>query len=82
MDWIKDFVSWIKGWWNDMVQGFTDWAIGLLPDWLGTGFADLFGYFGPMAQYLAWLFALDWVIPTVLASTVIRFSIRRLPIVG
>lgn len=61
---------------------FFDWLISLLPSWLGTGWADLAAAMGPLAKYLSYLAALDVVAPIVVGAYVVRFTIRRLPIVG
>ena len=69
-------------WIPDIVDKFSAWVAGLLPDWLGHGFDVLGGLFGPVAQYLAYLSALDVVAPTIMGAYVARFLIRRVPLVG
>lgn len=70
--------SWIPS----MLDRFQGWMLGLLPDWLGNGFAELASAFGPTAQYLAWLSGLDVVLPTILGAYIVKFLIRRIPFIG
>lgn len=58
------------------------WLASLLPDWLGTGWDQLASAFGPVAQYLAYLSGLDVVAPTIMGAYVVRFLIRRIPVIG
>lgn len=58
------------------------WLSSLLPDWLGTGWDQLASAFGPVAQYLAYLSGLDVVAPTIMGAYVVRFLIRRIPVIG
>lgn len=75
---LEKIFNWILG----LFEAAFDWLIGLLPDWMGSGWDQLASAFGPLAQYLAWLMALDVVAPTILGAYGIRFLIRRLPIIG
>lgn len=69
-------------WIGDLFSKFFDWLSGLLPAWLGTGWTELAGAFGPVAQYFGYLSAVDVVAPTIMAAYVVRFTIRRLPVIG
>jgi len=69
-------------WFMKLFESFTDWLLALLPDWLGSGYADLASAFGPTASYFAWLSGLDVVAPTILGAYVLKFVIRRLPVIG
>lgn len=70
-DWLWDFIS-----------KLLDWVVGLLPTWLGNGWAELSSYFGPTAKYIAYISGLDAVVPVVISAVIIRFFIRRIPVVG
>lgn len=61
---------------------FFGWLASLLPSWLGSGWDSLASAFGPVAQYFAYLSALDVVAPTILAAYVARFLVRRIPLIG
>lgn len=70
-DWLWGFLSKFQG-----------WLIPLLPDWMGTGFADLSAAMGPSVKYLAYLAGLDTVMPVVIGAYITKFLIRRIPIIG
>lgn len=69
-------------WVSDLFSKFFSWLLGLLPGWLGNGWDQLAAAFGPIAQYFAYLSALDVVAPTIVGAYVVRFLIRRIPLVG
>lgn len=69
-------------WIPALFDKFFDWLAGLLPDWLGSGFDDLASAFGPVAEYFAYLMALDVVAPVVMAAYIVRFLIKRIPLIG
>lgn len=69
-------------WLSSLFDKFTSWLVGLFPDWLGSGWAILSDSLGPTAKYFVHLFALDITAPTIMSAYVIRFLIRRTPLVG
>lgn len=69
-------------WIADLFDTFFEWLSGLLPDWLGSGYDQLAGALGPAAQYFAYLAGLDVVAPTIIGAYVVRFMIKRIPLIG
>lgn len=69
-------------WVGDLLNEFLGWLASLLPDWLGSGWDGLAASFGPIAKYFAYLGGLDVVAPTVMSAYVIKFLIRRIPVIG
>lgn len=72
---IADFAS-------EIFAKVASWAAGLLPDWLGNGYDAIAAAMGPSAQYFAYVLGLDVVAPTIVSAYVVKFLIRRLPIIG
>lgn len=69
-------------WISSLFDKFFLWLSSLLPDWLGAGWSELGGLFGPLAKYFSWLLALDVVAPVIMGAYVVRFLIRRVPLIG
>jgi hypothetical protein len=76
--WLLKMFDWL----SPLVDKFNSWLVGLLPDWLGSGFSDLSALFGPTAKYFAYLGGFDVVIPVIITAYTVKFLIRRLPVVG
>lgn len=69
-------------WVGPLIDKMYEGLLGLLPDWLGTGFADISSAMGPIARYFAYLAGLDVVPAIIIGAYGVRFLIRRIPFIG
>lgn len=59
---------------------FVDWLISLKPTWMT--FNGAFDGVSPTAWFFVDFFALDFGLPLIVSAWVIRFLIRRIPVIG
>lgn len=69
-------------WLWSLIAKFVGWLLALLPAWLGNGFDELSSAFGPLAKYVGYLSGFDAVVPITITAFIVRFFIRRLPVIG
>lgn len=78
MEWDFDFAGFFFG----LVAWIFDALLSLLPEGPAQAIANLNEMMGPLVRYLAYLGGIDYMFTAVTSAYVIRFLIRRLPVIG
>lgn len=83
LSWLLDFVKWFGEWlWAELMGALITVLNAIpVPTWLADAPAVV-GSLPPGVSYLAQSFALPQGLSIILGAYVIRFIIRRLPIIG
>lgn len=77
-------MDWLADWFSSLVSSAFAWLLSLLPSWVGQGWADVSLWVSqyPLLQHMLWVFAIDVWVPVVAAAALVRFTIRRIPLIG
>ncbi|GIZ13887.1 hypothetical protein [Pseudomonas sp. NCCP-436] len=79
VDWLETFPQWV---FSKIAEGIVSFFESIpVPDFFYTA-RDAFGSIPPEVVYFASMFRLDYGVPVVLLAFLIRFVIRRIPLIG
>lgn len=77
-----DFSFDLSGWFFGLLSKLFDLLLGLLPAGPAESLASINSTMGPLAKFVAYILGLDFFFTAVISAYIVRFLIRRIPVIG